>query len=92
MASPYKSNEVPMVYLNKGQFYPITLHGVDSSVCLNVTKVKVSLDIWGLMVKDSLYSSHSCIYKGHQLHQFFVCDQASPSQISVPPLAPAKKH
>ncbi|TWW71997.1 grainyhead-like protein 3 homolog [Takifugu flavidus] len=40
MASPYKSNEVPMVYLNKGQFYPITLHGVDSSVCLNVTKVK----------------------------------------------------
>lgn len=47
MASPYKSNEVPMVYLNKGQFYPITLHGVDSSVCLNVTKVKVSLDTYG---------------------------------------------
>lgn len=46
MASPYKSSEVPMVYLNKGQFYPITLHGVDSSVCLNVTKVKVSLDVW----------------------------------------------
>uniref|UniRef100_H3DIR3 Grainyhead-like transcription factor 3 n=1 Tax=Tetraodon nigroviridis TaxID=99883 RepID=H3DIR3_TETNG len=40
MASPYKSSEVPMVYLNKGQFYPITLHGVDSSVCLNVSKVK----------------------------------------------------
>lgn len=46
MASPYKSSEVPMVYLNKGQFYPITLHGVDSSVCLNGTKVKVSLDAW----------------------------------------------
>lgn len=42
LASPYKSNELPMVYLNKGQFYPITLHGVDSSVCLNATKVKVS--------------------------------------------------
>lgn len=46
MASPYKSSEVPMVYLNKGQFYPITLHGVDSSVCLNVSKVKVSLEAW----------------------------------------------
>lgn len=40
LASPYKSNELPMVYLNKGQFYPITLHGVDSSACLNATKVK----------------------------------------------------
>lgn len=46
MASPYKSSEVPMVYLNKGQFYPITLHGVDSSMCPNVTKVKVSLEAW----------------------------------------------
>lgn len=41
LASTYKSSELPMVYLNKGQFYPITLHGVDSSVCLNATKVKV---------------------------------------------------
>lgn len=40
LASPYKSNELPMVYLNKGQFYPITLHGVDSSACLSATKVK----------------------------------------------------
>lgn len=39
-ASPYKSNELPMVYLNKGQFYPITLQGVDSSACLTATKVK----------------------------------------------------
>ncbi|KAM9355356.1 grainyhead-like protein 3 homolog [Pholidichthys leucotaenia] len=39
-ASPYKYNELPMVYLNKGQFYPITLHGVDTSACLTVTKVK----------------------------------------------------
>ncbi|XP_071354007.1 grainyhead-like protein 3 homolog [Trachinotus anak] len=39
-ASPYKSSELPMVYLNKGQFYPITLQGVDSSACLNATKVK----------------------------------------------------
>lgn len=46
----------------------------------------------GLIVNNSLYSSHNCICKGHQLHQFFVRDQASPSQISVPPLAPAKKH
>ena len=42
LASPYKSNELPMVYLNKGQFYPITLHGVDSSACHSATKVKVS--------------------------------------------------
>lgn len=40
-AAPYKSNELPMVYLNKGQFYPITLQGVDSSACLPATKVKV---------------------------------------------------
>lgn len=46
MASPYKSNEVPMVYLNKGQFYPITLHGMDASVCLSVGKVKVCFVIY----------------------------------------------
>ncbi|XP_038563307.1 grainyhead-like protein 3 homolog [Micropterus salmoides] len=40
LASTYKSNELPMVYLNKGQFYPITLQGVDNSACLNATKVK----------------------------------------------------
>nr|XP_020446625.1 grainyhead-like protein 3 homolog [Monopterus albus] len=39
-ASPYKFSELPMVYLNKGQFYPITLQGVDSSTCLTTTKVK----------------------------------------------------
>lgn len=31
-----------MVYLNKGQFYPITLQGVDSRACHAATKVKVS--------------------------------------------------
>ncbi|XP_031702842.1 grainyhead-like protein 3 homolog [Anarrhichthys ocellatus] len=40
LASFYKSSELPMVYLNKGQFYPITLQGVDSSACLTATKVK----------------------------------------------------
>ncbi|XP_056282768.1 grainyhead-like protein 3 homolog [Pseudoliparis swirei] len=40
VASSYKSSELPMVYLNKGQFYPITLQGVDSSACLTATKVK----------------------------------------------------
>lgn len=39
-ASSCKSNELPMVYLNKGQFYPINLQGVDSSACLTATKVK----------------------------------------------------
>ncbi|XP_072221028.1 grainyhead-like protein 3 homolog [Leuresthes tenuis] len=39
-ASSHKSSELPMVYLNKGQFYPITLHGVDSSACFTATKVK----------------------------------------------------
>lgn len=39
-ASLCKSSELPMVYLNKGQFYPITLQGVDSSSCLTATKVK----------------------------------------------------
>ncbi|XP_076834416.1 grainyhead-like protein 3 homolog [Brachyhypopomus gauderio] len=31
-ASQNKNTEVPMVYLNKGQFYPITLQGVESGV------------------------------------------------------------
>ncbi|KAM9708155.1 grainyhead-like protein 3 homolog [Menidia menidia] len=39
-ASSHKSSELPMVYLNKGQFYPITLHGVDSNAYLTATKVK----------------------------------------------------
>ncbi|XP_038134089.1 grainyhead-like protein 3 homolog [Cyprinodon tularosa] len=39
-ASSHKSNELPMVYLNKSQFYPITLQGVHSSACLTATKVK----------------------------------------------------
>ncbi|XP_047467981.1 grainyhead-like protein 3 homolog [Mugil cephalus] len=39
-ASSYKSSELPMVYLNKGQFYPITLQGVDSNAYITATKVK----------------------------------------------------
>ncbi|XP_049595514.1 grainyhead-like protein 3 homolog [Syngnathus scovelli] len=39
-ASSFKSSELPMVYLNKGQFYPITLQGVDNNTCVTTTKVK----------------------------------------------------
>ncbi|KAJ8385540.1 hypothetical protein AAFF_G00184940 [Aldrovandia affinis] len=41
-ASQHKTTEMPMVYLNKGQFYPITLHGVgaDSAAGLSSSKVK----------------------------------------------------
>uniref|UniRef100_A0A3B1IT07 Grainyhead-like protein 3 homolog n=1 Tax=Astyanax mexicanus TaxID=7994 RepID=A0A3B1IT07_ASTMX len=39
-ASQNKNTEVPMVYLNKGQFYPITLQGVDSSAGVSCSKVK----------------------------------------------------
>ncbi|KAG7265762.1 hypothetical protein CRUP_014512 [Coryphaenoides rupestris] len=39
-ATPYKSSELPMVYLNKGQFYPITLQGIDNTAGLTATKVK----------------------------------------------------
>ncbi|XP_046904700.1 grainyhead-like protein 3 homolog isoform X2 [Hypomesus transpacificus] len=39
-ASQHKSSQLPMVYLNKGQFYPITLQGVDSSTGPVVSKVK----------------------------------------------------
>ncbi|KAI4897032.1 hypothetical protein NFI96_014395 [Prochilodus magdalenae] len=39
-ASQNKNTEVPMVYLNKGQFYPITLQGVDSSAGVTCSKVK----------------------------------------------------
>lgn len=41
-ASQNKITEIPMVYLNKGQFYPITLQGVDSSAGIPCSKVKVS--------------------------------------------------
>uniref|UniRef100_A0A3P8TKU5 Grainyhead-like transcription factor 3 n=1 Tax=Amphiprion percula TaxID=161767 RepID=A0A3P8TKU5_AMPPE len=51
-ASPYKSSELPMVYLNKGQFYPITLQGVDSSACLTATKVKVSHVVMAVFEND----------------------------------------
>jgi len=46
VASPYKSSELPMVYLNKGQFYPITLQGIDNTAGLTASKVKVSLDFF----------------------------------------------
>ncbi|KAB5562025.1 hypothetical protein PHYPO_G00013210 [Pangasianodon hypophthalmus] len=39
-ASQNKTTEMPMVYLNKGQFYPITLQGVDSSAGIPCSKVK----------------------------------------------------
>ncbi|XP_072546719.1 grainyhead-like protein 3 homolog [Salminus brasiliensis] len=39
-ASHNKNTEVPMVYLNKGQFYPITLQGVDGSTGVSCSKVK----------------------------------------------------
>lgn len=76
MASNYKSSEVPMVYLNKGQFYPITLHGVESSVCLNVTKVKVSLDHKIPSITPTVVFAKVTSYISS-----FVRDQASPSQI-----------
>ncbi|KAK2878731.1 hypothetical protein QQF64_011146 [Cirrhinus molitorella] len=39
-ASQHKTTEIPMVYLNKGQFYPITLQGVDSTAGVSCSKVK----------------------------------------------------
>ncbi|XP_050989121.1 grainyhead-like protein 3 homolog [Labeo rohita] len=39
-ASQHKTTEMPMVYLNKGQFYPITLQGVDSTAGVSCSKVK----------------------------------------------------
>lgn len=39
-AAAHKASELPMVYLNKGQFYPITLHGVENSSVITATKVK----------------------------------------------------
>lgn len=41
-ASQHKTTEIPTVYLNKGQFYPITLQGVDSNAGVSCSKVKVS--------------------------------------------------
>ncbi|XP_061073757.1 grainyhead-like protein 3 homolog isoform X2 [Conger conger] len=41
-ASQHKTTDMPMVYLNKGQFYPITLQGMgaDSAAGLSSSKVK----------------------------------------------------
>ncbi|XP_023807618.1 grainyhead-like protein 3 homolog [Oryzias latipes] len=39
-ASLHKPGELPMVYLNKGQFYPITLQGGDNNSGHTATKVK----------------------------------------------------
>lgn len=39
-ASQHKSSQLPMVYLNKGQFYPITLQGVEGSNGPAINKVK----------------------------------------------------
>ncbi|XP_017332286.1 grainyhead-like protein 3 homolog [Ictalurus punctatus] len=39
-ASQNKATEIPLVYLNKGQFYPITLQGVDNRSGIPCTKVK----------------------------------------------------
>ncbi|XP_016385388.1 grainyhead-like protein 3 homolog [Sinocyclocheilus rhinocerous] len=39
-ASQHKTTEIPTVYLNKGQFYPITLQGVDSTAGVPCSKVK----------------------------------------------------
>lgn len=39
-ASQHKTTEIPMVYLNKGQFYPITLQGVDNTAGVSCSKVK----------------------------------------------------
>ena len=40
-ASQHKTTEMPMVYLNKGQFYPISLLGMDSSAGQPMGRVKV---------------------------------------------------
>ncbi|XP_012692134.1 grainyhead-like protein 3 homolog [Clupea harengus] len=39
-ASQHKTTEMPMVYLNKGQFYPISLLGMDSSAGQPMGRVK----------------------------------------------------
>ncbi|XP_034762104.2 grainyhead-like protein 3 homolog isoform X1 [Acipenser ruthenus] len=36
-----KSGDVPMAYLNKGQFYPITLRATGADKCLNLSSTKV---------------------------------------------------
>uniref|UniRef100_A0A8C1A3J5 Grainyhead-like transcription factor 3 n=1 Tax=Cyprinus carpio carpio TaxID=630221 RepID=A0A8C1A3J5_CYPCA len=42
-ASQHKTTEIPLVYLNKGQFYPITLQGVDSTAGVSCSKVKTMI-------------------------------------------------
>lgn len=93
LAAPYKSTELPMVYLNKGQFYPITLQGVDNSACITATKVKVShlkteLFFWmWLLFQVSSFPSGFLMVS--LIHKFFACHLTNPSQISVPPLETA---
>ncbi|KAM6973720.1 LOW QUALITY PROTEIN: grainyhead-like protein 3 homolog [Aplochiton taeniatus] len=39
-ATQHKGSELPMIYLNKGQFYPITLQGIEATAGLATNKVK----------------------------------------------------
>lgn len=59
-ASQHKTTEMPMVYLNKGQFYPITLQGVDSTAGVSCSKVKVSHTFIATIIKiqNKIHSCH----------------------------------
>ncbi|MGH0169383.1 UNVERIFIED_CONTAM: hypothetical protein FKN15_072513 [Acipenser sinensis] len=53
-----KSGDVPMAYLNKGQFYPITLRATGADKCLNLSSTKVkasdlSREIGGYIRSDT---------------------------------------
>lgn len=80
-ASAYKSTELPMVYLNKGQFYPITLQGVDSA-CLTGNKVKVRT----LKPKKQLFQVASFLFSqiNEYMHSLHATKPTLPKYLSLP--------
>lgn len=61
-----------MVYLNKGQFYPITLSGVDSSAGLTATKVKVSHRNTSFILIFEMIILRCCFFPTSKLHKNMV--------------------
>lgn len=62
-----RQGDGPMAYLNRGQFYPLTLSmsGFTSSLCQSRGKVRVS----GHRPNGSLSSNEQCTLGGCELHQ-----------------------
>ncbi|MGH0178330.1 UNVERIFIED_CONTAM: hypothetical protein FKN15_077303 [Acipenser sinensis] len=56
-----KSGDVPMAYLNKGQFYPITLRATGADKCLNLSSTKVKFSTKGRQLTLNTFASQTVV-------------------------------